>query len=561
MAHERKFPLARITRQPEPSQSTSRRTGETAPPSSPNFSPLRPYSTPSPTSPSSRFSPAATTSRVPNADPIRKPSALPKRPLTQSSSHFRQKKVPPDYKPLPQLKDARPSEKSNLLLRKIEQCCFMFDFVDPMSDLRAKEVKRAALTEILDHITMVSGALTAPVYPALIQMASQNMFRSLPPPVVTVEFDPEEDEPPCEASWPHLELVYAVLLRFLEISELNVPLAKRHINQAFVVQLLELFDSEDRRERDFLKTILHRIYGKFLGIRSHIRRHINNVFFRFIYETEKFNGIGELLEILGSIVNGFALPLKDEHKMFLTKVLIPLHKAQPLGQYQAQLAYSVVQFLEKDPSLTEPVMMGLLRLWPKTNSTKEVMLLGELEEILDIMEPAQFVKIQEPLCRQLAKCVSSPHFQVAERALYYWNNENVLHLFEKNAGVVMPILFDSLYRISKEHWNKNIVALVYNVLKVMMQMDSTLYDELSHAYKTEGQRGWKEESAKREKVWKQLEHNAGKSTRTLTSGPATSSRSPPSSTTRAALPAPSSKSSSSSSPGFSKSRFSLEKSL
>ena len=47
-----------------------------------------------------------------------------------------------------------------------------------------------------------------------------------------------------------------------------------------------------------------------------------------------------------------------------------------------------------------------------------------------------------------------PPVQVAERALYYWNNENVLHLFEKNAGVVMPILFDSLYRISKEHWNK-----------------------------------------------------------------------------------------------------------
>ena len=39
-----------------------------------------------------------------------------------------------------------------------------------MSDLRAKEVKRAALTEILDHITMVSGALIVPVYPALIQM-------------------------------------------------------------------------------------------------------------------------------------------------------------------------------------------------------------------------------------------------------------------------------------------------------------------------------------------------------------------------------------------------------
>jgi len=30
------------------------------------------------------------------------------------------------------------------------------------------------------------------------------------------------------------------------------------------VRVLELFDSEDPRERDYLKTILHRIYGKFM---------------------------------------------------------------------------------------------------------------------------------------------------------------------------------------------------------------------------------------------------------------------------------------------------------
>jgi len=46
------------------------------------------------------------------------------------------------------------------------------------------------------------------------------------------------------------------------------------------VQLLELFDSEDPRERDFLKTILHRIYGKFLGLRAYIRKQINNIFYR-----------------------------------------------------------------------------------------------------------------------------------------------------------------------------------------------------------------------------------------------------------------------------------------
>jgi len=49
------------------------------------------------------------------------------------------------------------------------------------------------------------------------------------------------------------------------------------------VKLLDLFDSEDPRERDFLKTILHRIYGKFLGLRAFIRKQINNIFLRFLY--------------------------------------------------------------------------------------------------------------------------------------------------------------------------------------------------------------------------------------------------------------------------------------
>ena len=47
------------------------------------------------------------------------------------------------------------------------------------------------------------------------------------------------------------------------------------------------------------------------------------------------------------------------------------------------------------------------------------MFLGELEELLDVIEPAQFVVIQEPLCRQLAKCISSPHFQVCPQTHTY----------------------------------------------------------------------------------------------------------------------------------------------
>lgn len=77
---------------------------------------------------------------------------------------------------------------------------------------------------------------------------------------------------------------------------------------------------------------------------------------------------------------------------------------------------------------------------------------------------------------------------MAERALFYWNNEYILSLIEENNQVIMPIMFPALYRMSKEHWNQNIVTLVYNVLKTFMEMNSKLFDELTSSYKAERQK-------------------------------------------------------------------------
>lgn len=52
----------------------------------------------------------------------------------------------------------------------------------------------------------------------------------------------------------------------------------------------------------------------------------------------------------------------------------------------------------------------------------QVMFLNELEEILEVIEPAEFQKVMEPLFTQLAKCVSSPHFQVSKIHIYSYNN-------------------------------------------------------------------------------------------------------------------------------------------
>ncbi|XP_058423703.1 serine/threonine-protein phosphatase 2A 56 kDa regulatory subunit gamma isoform isoform X6 [Diceros bicornis minor] len=437
------------------------------------------------------------------------PQPIVKKDKRQNSSRFSASNNR-ELQKLPSLKDVPPADQEKLFIQKLRQCCVLFDFVsDPLSDLKWKEVKRAALSEMVEYITHNRNVITEPIYPEVVHMFAVNMFRTLPPSSnpTGAEFDPEEDEPTLEAAWPHLQLVYEFFLRFLESPDFQPNIAKKYIDQKFVLQLLELFDSEDPRERDFLKTTLHRIYGKFLGLRAYIRKQINNIFYRFIYETEHHNGIAELLEILGSIINGFALPLKEEHKIFLLKVLLPLHKVKSLSVYHPQLAYCVVQFLEKDSTLTEPVVMALLKYWPKTHSPKEVMFLNELEEILDVIEPSEFVKIMEPLFRQLAKCVSSPHFQVAERALYYWNNEYIMSLISDNAAKILPIMFPSLYRNSKTHWNKTIHGLIYNALKLFMEMNQKLFDDCTQQFKAEKLKE-KLKMKEREEAWVKIENLA-----------------------------------------------------
>ena len=68
--------------------------------------------------------------------------------------------------------DASPQEQQELFVKKLAQCSTVFDFMDPMSDLRGKEIKRATLNELVDYITSERGVLTDAAYPEVVAMVN-----------------------------------------------------------------------------------------------------------------------------------------------------------------------------------------------------------------------------------------------------------------------------------------------------------------------------------------------------------------------------------------------------
>ncbi|PIN26399.1 Serine/threonine protein phosphatase 2A, regulatory subunit [Handroanthus impetiginosus] len=421
--------------------------------------------------------------------------------------------IPSSYEALPSFRDVPSSEKQQLFIKKVKMCCVVFDFTDPTKHLKEREIKRQTLLELVEYVTSANGKFTEIVMQEIVKMISANIFRVFTPQPrenkLLDGLDLEDEEPAMDPAWPHLQIVYEFLLRFITSPETDAKIAKRYIDHSFVLKLLDLFDSEDPREREYLKTILHRIYGKFMVHRPFIRKAINNIFYYFIFETERHNGIAEFLEVLGSIINGFALPLKEEHKLFLVRTLIPLHKPKCLAMYHQQLSYCITQFVEKDCKLADIVIRGLIKYWPVTNSSKEVLFLNELEEVLEATQAPEFQRCMVPLFQRIASCLNSLHFQVAERALFLWNNDHIENLIKQNRKFILPIIFPALERNAQHHWNQAVHSLTLNVRKLFYDLDPELFKACQVKFE-EDESKEKVVREKREVTWKRLEELAAK---------------------------------------------------
>ncbi|KAL5202353.1 hypothetical protein ABZP36_013305 [Zizania latifolia] len=449
-----------------------------------------------------------------NGNPIQRTSSCGSIPSGRSTSAIKRmssaifpSSVVAGIEPLVSFKDVPNSEKQNLFVSKLNLCCAVFDFSDPNKSSAEKDIKRQTLLDLIDFVDSSNSRFSEPVIAASSRMFAVNLFRVFPPNYRSSSSgggEGEEEEPMFDPAWSHLQLVYELLLKFIGSSSLDAKIGKKYFDHSFIVKLLNLLDSEDPRERDCLKTILHRIYGKFMVHRPFIRKAVSHIFYHFMFETDRHNGIAELLEVFGSVISGFALPLKEEHKIFLWRVLVPLHKPKSVGVYLQQLTYCVTQFIDKDPKLASSVIIGLLRYWPITNSQKEVMFLSEIEEILESTSMVEFQKCMVPLFRRIAHCIMSSHFQVAERALFIWNNDHIIGLIAQNRQIIMPIIVPALEHNSQNHWNQAVLNLTANVKKIFSEVDEELFLACLTKYKEDEEKRVSLE-AKRRLTWEKLE--------------------------------------------------------
>lgn len=461
-----------------------------------------------------------------------------------------------------------PVAESDLLVKKLNACCEIYDFSkdDKQPD---KDGKRLTLLEVLEYLPagekkekieekekdakkdkkdkkdkdknkIKKGSdvgsnpesldeseggkklqLNKAITRALVECVKANAFRTLTAQRERTPMDlldGEDEDPFLEPTWPHLELVYEMLAKLLSSKDLDTSVAQQGgMDKHLLNGLLELFESEDPREREVLKSLVIKFFNRIPPLRSSVRRGIQSFCTRAVYlegAEAPQSGVAEVLEVLGSrVVGAFATPLKEEHKDLLLKVLLPLYRLDTLMFFYTQLKELVRMFCKKEPFLAKQVIFSLLRYWPVTAGAKQTVFLSEIEDLFHMLPPGEVKHVTPPVVKRLGACIAQPMSEVAERALVFWRNSAMVRFTVQYGRDEMPMVVSGLYGNITKAWAGGVMTKTLEVLKNLMEADHELFDNSSSRHRKDGDEVEKKESL-RQKRWAQLQALHDKKTKT-----------------------------------------------
>ena len=387
----------------------------------------------------------------------------------------------------PRLTAGKQSSKE-VFLKKVQVCATIFDYYEEQRDAKGKMERLEAIQdikEILNDNKNVS-QLVLPNLEPVFEMIQKNLFR----PLVALkkggekiglsETGVEDEENLIDPTWPHMQGIYDILVKIMISEVIEAKNLKNFVTPSFIHSFLELFNSEEPQERDYCKSILHKLYAKLVPRRKIIRKSINESFLSMIHENRKYNGANELLEIFSSMVSGFAVPLREEHVGFFNNIIIPLHKVHYSNSFHEQLQRCSMLFLNKDPTLSMALVQGVLRYWPFGNSPKETSFISELNEAIEFCDPNQIEELVPSIFSRVVKCMSGPHLQIADKVMLLFENEYFLMLIKNFKIITFPLLVPVIVELSETHWHKVLQESFVSLMSILKEIDSALFDKVAN---------------------------------------------------------------------------------
>lgn len=299
-----------------------------------------------------------------------------------------------------------------------------------------------------------------------------------------------------DEDWEDRKTAYVVLENATKAPEFDGGLAGSVLPSGWVAGLFQRLVSSSKvnasEELPFVKSVLHWLYKTVIPARSQVRREIGGFVARFLRTQLGHHGISVLLEVLACIIRGFRSPMSKVHDGVFHQLLLPLHmphgkltETQPvLSVYHEPLVYCMSLYMRADPAVYIPASIrGIVESWPDladANSPKEVLLMHELENCIDLTEDAEIIRPAVSEIRGvLIRGITSDYAMLQQKALTLFKNKKFVDIYMATMhDSTTHVLFPMLLQNGKKHWNATVNKLRVSVLRVLRERDSATFTRL-----------------------------------------------------------------------------------
>jgi hypothetical protein len=385
--------------------------------------------------------------------------------VVQSSQKRHPDLVLPGLPPLPL--PLRPPSYG-LLIDKFQLCEQLCDFNDLLSDLSAKEIKLHTLRE-LD--VMCSDAQNFKDWPSdvidsFFSMVNANIFRPISPTPRGQLLD--EIPTLIEVTWPHLQLVYFVLLKY----QLGMPTDPR-FSLTFFRRLLQNLHAPDHNEHDLITTLVERYLLLYPENEPAILAQFSN--FLNLYLDQAISPFA-IVPILKFAVDHWRdsgmTPLFDA--MF-QRYFVRLIWSHHFTSFRDTLGQLLDVVITAEPHELEGLLLKVIAHIPVSAPSKQSPYLEFVHFIVDRMDPGILLTIAPNLFQLVSHYVQSEHSKVVEQSLKFCSEVKIMPFIYDNSKWVFPLICPAIHKTAKKHWNPSIQKAAHDSLRALNRLDPVAY--------------------------------------------------------------------------------------
>ena len=358
---------------------------------------------------------------------------------------------------------------------KIEACTKICPFADEKAERLSIDRKTTHLTEI--HKLFLgsspqSSRLTDDQFQKIYEMCMHNIVRRLPN-LGPLEFVNEDVAPLQEPAWPHLSIVYSILIKVL----MEYPEAP-FFTLKTATRLLRATSSGDSRERAQLSTFL----AKFLLLRQEFLYQMIDKFSTLVeaYAEGLYSpfAITTILNAYLEIVND-ASDVSPQFTKFFRSSIIPLLSDKYFSFFEQTLVRLIDFFIEDDQRNAHYVVQMILKKWPYTSLNKQTTFLNILMRCLPKMTSRELHPIIPKVLSLLANSSDSECMKVAETAFSMWTTIGFEKIINDNFKLILKVFTPHIINARHNHWSPVVRSNANFAISVLMKRDPKFMQNFS----------------------------------------------------------------------------------